>query len=148
MDREIVEKASRDRRQALAWEWVGKAFGPRLAMDQKERARRFFEEACELAQAAGLGQDDAQALLQRTYARPVGGLESEIGGTQVALLILCEFFEISASEAEQREFERVLGLSLEKLRQKQESKRRDGVGGPCDAEHRPQLEEAFKAGAD
>jgi hypothetical protein len=132
MDGREKEKASRDARQAQAWHWVSRAFGPRLAMDPQERARRFFEEACELAQSAGLAEEDAAALLKRAYARPVGGLEGEIGGVQVALLILCEFFEISAADAEAVEFERVLKLPLDKLRQKQESKKQDGVGGSCD----------------
>ena len=132
MNWENVERQSRDRRQGQAWRWVSGAFGPCLAMDQKERARRFFEEACELAQAAGLDKEGAQAILDRTYARPVGGLESEIGGAQVALLILCEFFEISAADAERRELARAMALPLEALRRKQESKRQDGVGGPCD----------------
>src|SRR5690348_13319130 len=40
--------------------------------DIHERACRFFEEACELVQALGIREDEAEALVIRQFKRPKG----------------------------------------------------------------------------
>ena len=46
----------REYRQQSVLDWARRAFGRDVADDKIERARRFFEEATELAQAAGLSR--------------------------------------------------------------------------------------------
>ena len=123
--------AERDARQARGMQWAKDCFGDALAIVPQERASRFLEEAIELSQAAGLDRAAAMKLVEYVYGRPVGDVGQEVGGTQVALLILCEHLGVSAGAEERREFERVLGLSPEHMRKRQEYKASMGVGSSC-----------------
>ena len=123
--------AQRDARQARGMKWAEDCFGAELARVPQERASRFFEEAIELSQAAGLDKSSAMRLVEYVYGRPVGDPAQEAGGTQVALLILCEHLGISAGAEEHREFERVLSLAPEHMRKRQEYKASMGVASSC-----------------
>lgn len=74
--------------QTRTFDWLLRCFGKSIAYSRRERMQRFFEESCELVQAGGLTKEEAQALLDYTYSRPVGDLPQEIGGVQVCLASL------------------------------------------------------------
>lgn len=65
--------------------WCTEAFGAEETMDVKDRSHRFTEEALELAQATGTTKEDALALVNYVYARPVGEVSNEIGGSLLTL---------------------------------------------------------------
>jgi NTP pyrophosphatase (non-canonical NTP hydrolase) len=84
-------------------------FGERNVDDQRERALRFFEEACELVRAARLPYADACALLAHEYRdRKIGDVPQEIAGVQCTLLSLASAHKIDAEEETLKELARVL----------------------------------------
>lgn len=77
--------------QDRATHWAVSTFGHDLAVkDKLERAQRFFEEACELAQSIGLSRKQAHAILDWKYDGTPGSIASEVGGTYLTLALLCE----------------------------------------------------------
>lgn len=89
--------------------WALDTFGP-VAADPSERARRFVEEALELAQAMGLGAEDIAALVSRVWSRPAGDAAKEIGQTQACLETLAESLGLSADALAEAEFDRVRSI--------------------------------------
>ena len=71
-----------------------------------ERTHRFLEEALELAQANGCSREDAWALVDYVYDRPVGTPGLEVGGVMVTLAALCSAGMIDMDEAGDRELKR------------------------------------------
>lgn len=69
--------------------WLVQCFGREVASDLKERAFRFQEEANELTQAIGMTREEAHALVDYTWNRPVGETTQELGGVLVTLAALC-----------------------------------------------------------
>lgn len=69
--------------------WLIECFGQEVARDKFVRNYRFFEEAGELVQAAGMTREEAHQLVDYVYARPVGNLPQEIGGVMTTLAALC-----------------------------------------------------------
>lgn len=66
---------------------VGSAVFGRQGMEsKKERAMRFFEEACELVIAAGLSESEMKILMEDAVAKDVGELHQELGGAGVTLM--------------------------------------------------------------
>jgi Lar family restriction alleviation protein len=57
--------------------------------DIPERVARFFEEANEACQALGMSREDAHALVDYTYSRPIGEPAAELGAAAVTLTSLC-----------------------------------------------------------
>lgn len=69
--------------------WVLEVMGETPhARDPRIRAGRFLEEAIELVQAVGLTQADVVKMAAYVYARPVGEVRSEIGGSLTTLSAL------------------------------------------------------------
>lgn len=85
-------------------------FGP-IALDRKERAARFIEEAIELAQAEDLPLNLVMAVASRVYARPAGDVQKEIGQAQVTLECLAKNLGLSVDAEAAREFDRVRSIS-------------------------------------
>lgn len=79
---------NRDERQGLVRDWINRVFGPVLVSpaDPLERARRVLEEALELYQSVGGKEADVPVLVQRTFSRPVGQWQEELGQLGVTLL--------------------------------------------------------------
>ena len=69
--------------------WCTEAFGVQETLDTRNRSHRFTEEALELAQATGTTKEDATALVNYVYARPVGEVSNEVGGVALTLAALC-----------------------------------------------------------
>lgn len=91
--------------------------------DVEERALRFGEEALELIQSLGVTHDQAKALVEQVYNKPVGDPKQELGGTMVTLASLCAVTELDAGEAFEREFDRCeLPAVIEKIKRKHAQK--------------------------
>lgn len=69
--------------------WVVECMGEKVASDKVERTHRFLEEALETVQAGGCSKDQAHAIVNYVYNRPVGELQQEVGGALVTLATLC-----------------------------------------------------------
>jgi len=103
--------------QARVSSWV-KTITDSESIDSAERTHRFLEEALELAQASGCSRDDAVALIDYVFSRPVGEPQLEAGAVLVTLAGLCSSLNIdmqSAGETElRRNWERVEAIKLKR----------------------------------
>lgn len=118
-------------RQKKIRRWVETVFHYLMpdVMGRQERARRFFEEAGELAQAAGMTEDEAIAMVRYTWARPVGDVRQEVGGVMVCLYGLAETYGIDVDFEERHEIDRIHAPDfIEKIHAKHQSKIDAGVG--------------------
>jgi len=112
--------------QTLVRRWVVRAFGEDVANDRAERTHRFLEEALELAQATECTQEQAHLLVEYVYGRPMGKPGQEVGGTLLTLAALCSARSIDMNVEAAAEITRVnKPETLEKIRRKQEAKKRD-----------------------
>lgn len=110
-----------ERYQDNVMTWAVACFGQTTAEDKQERVFRFFEEAAELAQAAGMTQAEGADLLAYVYDRPEGEPSQEVGGVMVTLAALCAAFGLDLQRSANAELARVWG-KIEKIRAKHESK--------------------------
>lgn len=132
-------------------DWVTSTFGPGPIDDKRERALRLVEEALELAQAMGLEQGKALALVPYVYGREPGELRQELGGVMLTALAAAECLDLDAGNACELELARVESPeTVAKCRRKQEEKKCRGLAG--DSEQKGKLHgpigEATKAAAD
>jgi len=118
-------------RQQRAVEWVNSRLGA-WSMDPAERARRFLEEAVELAQAAGCPAEDARRTVDYVFARPAGDAAQEVGGARLTLLALAASLKVDAVEAEAAELARVYALPVERFRRRDDEKRAAGICAPAE----------------
>lgn len=105
--------------------WVVTAFGFEIADNQAERGHRFLEEAIELAQAVGTSREDAHALVDYTYGRPIGEPGQEVGGVMITLAGLCAAIGINLDAEAERELSRVW-TKIDAIRAKQAAKPKAG----------------------
>ncbi|EAS49004.1 conserved hypothetical protein [Aurantimonas manganoxydans SI85-9A1] len=101
--------------------WLDQCFPPSVRSDRPERTHRFLEEALELAQANECSRDDALALVEYVFGRPVGRPDQEVGGVMVTLAGLCSASGINMDDAGERELERNWDR-IEMIRAKQRAK--------------------------
>lgn len=101
--------------------WLKSCFPIAVWSNRAERTHRFLEEALELAQANGCSREDALALVDYVYNRPVGTSDLEVGGVMVTLAALCSAFEINMDEAGDGELRRNWDR-IETIRAKQATK--------------------------
>lgn len=114
--------------QSRVHAWVVDFF-PEHGVNVPERARRFVEEAIELAQAVGLEGTEVQRILDRAYSRPAGEPLQELGGSMVSLAALAEAVHLDAEQAGEIELRRISAPGMrESMRAKQAEKRAEGVG--------------------
>lgn len=103
--------------------WMLACFGAEISADKLERNHRFFEEAGELVQACGMTREEAHALVDYTWSRPVGEPTQEVGGVMVTLAALCLANNLDMHAAADTELARVNEPdTLEKIRTKQAAK--------------------------
>ena len=87
--------------------WIKSCFGDDLsAIDLRERAHRFVEEAMELAQATGCTEDEAHDLVRYVFGRPSGAAMQEVGGVMMTLAALCLLADIDMHKAADVELDR------------------------------------------
>lgn len=104
-------------------DWVLKCFGETIANDKIERNHRFLEEALELVQSCNCTKDDAHALVEYVFNRPIGEVYQEIGGVLVTLSALCSANEQPLFVNGMIELNRINKPEIvEKIRKKQASK--------------------------
>lgn len=108
----------RDERQKGIFQWCCDAFGFEHAHSIEQRGLRLLEETLEACQAAGVKPDMAHKLIDYVYSRPVGSLESEIGGVSTTLLAFASAANVSADTVELQEFKRVLSKPLDHFRRR------------------------------
>ena len=101
--------------------WLKACFPTAVWSHRAERTHRFLEEALELAQANGCSREDALALVDYVYGRPVGVPHLEVGGVMVTLAALCSASEINMDDAGDGELKRNWDR-IETIRAKQASK--------------------------
>ena len=114
--------------QARVGGWMVDTFGP-MALETEERALRLFEEAAELAQACGVGQEKLLGLILHVYGKPAGEAAKEAGQVGVCLLAFCAATGVNADAAEAAEVDRVTSLSADHFRDRQNAKAEKGLGG-------------------
>ena len=113
--------------QARVWAWVLEVFARDVGSNYRERALRFLEEAIELAQAAGLGADQAHGLVDYVFGRPKGEASKEVGWVMVTLASLCAAMGLDLNEAAQAELDRIWQPDVvDKVRRRQAEKRAQG----------------------
>jgi hypothetical protein len=116
----------RDERQSAVYRWVGETFGV-ANLETQERCKRFVEEAVELAQAEGLTAEEVSAIVAYVYSKSPGEVFQEAGGVGTTLLAYCEARGISADDAEDTEFRRVVELNPEHFRRRHNIKAAAGI---------------------
>ncbi|WP_233343681.1 hypothetical protein [Burkholderia cepacia] len=103
--------------------WMLACFGAEIAADRAERNHRFFEEAGELVQACGMTREEAHALVDYTWSRPVGEPTQEVGGVMVTLAALCLANGLDMHAAGETELARInVPETIAKIRAKQAAK--------------------------
>jgi NTP pyrophosphatase (non-canonical NTP hydrolase) len=98
--------------------WMNSCFTYTAIMDKVERNHRFLEEALELVQACNCSREDAHALVEYVYNRPVGEIKQEIGGTILTLAALCSAHDIDMMECAETELVNDW-KNIDKIRDKQ-----------------------------
>lgn len=106
--------------------WMLRCFGAEISADTAERNYRFLEESLELVQSLGCTKEEALALVDYVFSRPIGEPEQETGGVSVTLAALCNAAGIDIDECAMRELRRISQPEvIEKIRRKQASKPKD-----------------------
>ncbi|MDQ7981940.1 hypothetical protein QYH69_32470 [Paraburkholderia sp. SARCC-3016] len=109
--------------QARVRPWMLECFGAEIAADRMERNHRFYEEAGEAVQANGMTREEAHALVDYTWDRPVGELHQEVGGVMVTLAALCLASGVDMHAAGETELARInVPETVVKIRAKQAAK--------------------------
>ncbi|MBO9428503.1 hypothetical protein [Sulfitobacter sp. R18_1] len=93
--------------QKRVFDWAMSCLGKNIATDPEERACRFFEEACELAQASGLTKEKSETILEHVFSREIGDIEQEVGCVAVTLGVLCEARGIDMLKCAEEEYMRI-----------------------------------------
>lgn len=122
----------RDERQKQATAWAKRCFGRAVVEDRRERATRILEEAIELAQAEGLGEELVARMTSRVFAKPPGDPLQELGGLGVCVLVYAEAAGVSADAVEAGEVAAILARDPGHFRQRQNAKAAQGLGRSCE----------------
>jgi len=117
---ELVPRSNALHRRIGAW--ASDCLGDQQVASKKERAYRFFEEALELAQAAGLSQEEAAEMLKVTYGRSPGFIEEEVADVRIALSVLCVPYDIDPEIVTERKLAECMANS-DIIRERQKRKR-------------------------
>lgn len=111
--------------------WVESRLGG-TAMESKERAMRFLEEALELVQAEGLNCTEMIKIVLHVDNKEPGQVEQELGGTILTLLAYADSKEYILSVCAELELDRIEKLPADKFRKRQAKNARDGIGKPLE----------------
>lgn len=107
--------------QARVQPWLIECFGEAIASNREERNHRFLEEALELVQACDTTADEAHALVDYVFGRPVGEPSQEVGGVMLTLAALCLANGLDMEAAGATELDRVWS-KINQIRAKQAAK--------------------------
>lgn len=96
-------QANMDRLQGECYDWVAQTMDNAEVYNVQSRAKRFTEEAIELAQAAGLAEEEVLTLVAHVYSKPIGEPAQEAGGVTLTLAALCNALQFCWSRAVENE---------------------------------------------
>lgn len=118
-----VPQAASQPRPAAFLAWAADVFGD-VALDRKERAMRFLEEALEVAHAEGVEMLIADRIMGRVWKKAPNPAETprEIGQAYACLETYAESIGVSADAEATTEFERVQTFSKDVLRERHQAK--------------------------
>lgn len=125
-----MEIAARNERQLRMFDWAQIVFASTQGGDagfRAARARRFLEEAVELAQAIGVTAEEVTAIRDYVFGRSAGEPRQEIGGTMLTLNCLAQAVGVSVAEAEHAEWARVLAKPVTHFQQRDREKQHAGI---------------------
>lgn len=108
-------------RPARALMWAKETFGD-VALDARERALRFLEEAIELGHAMGIDVDTVLAIVDRVYDREGGNIPREIGQAQMTLECLAKAIGVDADVEATNEFYRIQAIPKEEWERRHAAK--------------------------
>lgn len=108
--------------QGRVMRWLRECFGEDVASNRAERAARVLEEACELAQAEGVGVAQVGAICHRVYGRPVGIPEREGAGVMVAMLGWAGASWVDLDLLVEGEVARIESIGVEEWRRRHQAK--------------------------
>ena len=109
--------------QARVADWMMACFGAEITGSLEERCLRFFEEAGELCQALGMGEQQAQDLVAYTWSREKGAPGQEVGGVMVTLAAMCHAAGLDMAGEGETELARIdTPETIEKIRTKHQGK--------------------------
>jgi len=110
--------------QTRVGKFMTRCFGERWASydNVPERALRFFEEACELAQACGLTLSQVCPVIIHVYGKPRGTASAEVGDVVVTLAALSETYRLVMNSCGRGAIARLEADGPEKLREKHDAK--------------------------
>lgn len=113
-------------RAARHIEWAIEMFGD-IALNPRERALRFAEEALELAQTIGVDPAQLHAIIDRVYARPPGDTLREVGQCVVTLESFAHVARIDADAEAEREYARVQSIPKDEWQRRHRAKQAQGI---------------------
>jgi hypothetical protein len=113
-------------------QWARETFGE-IALDPKERALRFVEEAIELAHALNMPASVVAAIATRVYSRPPGQLRQEMGQCQATFELLARVVGIDPDAEATAELARVKSIPKEEWDRRHAAKVALGIAtdGSC-----------------
>lgn len=123
----VDEHERREKFPAVIVEFIRNTWGEKNAVDLYERATRFFEEAIEFAQAAGLPEVFTKLLVGYVYGRPAGEATKEAGDVGITILAWCAAMRVDLDEIMYANHAEK-ATNRERLREKQRQKFRAGFG--------------------
>lgn len=89
-------------------EWLEHCFGESNdPLRRERRAHRFVEESLEFAQSVGTTREDALALVEYVFSRPVGDPAQEVGGVMLTLMGAASASGLKVPECAENELARV-----------------------------------------
>lgn len=109
--------------------WARDTFGD-IALDPRERAMRFAEEAVELAHACNIDEVVMQAIVRRVYSRLPGEVPKELGQALVTLELLAKAINVNADDEATKEFYRVQAIPKEEWSRRHKAKSDIGIATP------------------
>lgn len=103
--------------------WLLACFGAEIAANKLERGDRLAEEVAELLQSGGYPRERFHALIDYSYAKPIGDMSQEVGGVMTTLAAYCLAHDVDMHLAAEKELLRVW-KNIDKIRAKQAAKPR------------------------
>jgi len=108
-------------------DWCERIGGPEEASTHL-RARRFLEEAIELAQACGVTAKEGRHILDYVFTRPVGEVKQEVGGVGTTLMALCNSAHLGMHQCVEDELVRIHDPAVvERCQRRQFEKHEEGL---------------------
>lgn len=109
-----------------ALRWAVDTFGL-VAIEERERAMRFLEEAVELAHALDLDRATIDAIVKRVFSRNKGYIPREIGQAHMTLECLAEALGHCSEREAATEFDRVRAIPRAEWQRRHAEKAKIGI---------------------